>query len=211
MRCDGRESDPAKRYPTPSAVSFGTLQSKGRDSVAILSAKWALALAGSAIACGALEAQVVAAKPSSGQPSSYLPPWEYWTGSMRLAPGSRIFVVTDAEPARRQFCRVRSIDSSQLECARHHGVAIFQRGDVEALIAPGAREHWKASFGLILGACTATIVVGTLLSIVGGPAVIILGSLLIVGPPAFAIGASRQPDQLLYCKTGTCPTVSLHR
>jgi hypothetical protein len=139
--------------------------------------------------------------------------WEYWETWGAWDRSAKVFVVTVAQPSRGQSCRVRAFEADRIVCRRSFGgkPVIFRRSEVEAVIEQGGDQHWAAAFGICAGIGVAMIVAGAVLSFVAAPAVIVLGSLVLLTSPAYAIGANPSADELLYLQPGQRLTVSLNR
>jgi hypothetical protein len=134
---------------------------------------------------------------------------DIWPDSRTISPGQNLLVVSTAKPRIRQKCRVQSLDSDLLVCARRLGrnPVRFDRSSVSALIAPGYRPQvWlydavgaALAGGSIYGAVVLTSI--SALAAVGGIAmavVITFDALWILGEANAEFG----PDHVLYLKPG---------
>ncbi len=120
--------------------------------------------------------------------------------------GSKIWVVTDAEPQVRQPCRVRSLEADRLVCSERFGKKrrTYRKEDVLAMIEPIDRFYsfrfWLK--GTVPG--VGLIVAGAaVLSGPGAIAAVVVGSLVVYFVTfAVAFGDNETQEHLLYLQPG---------
>jgi len=138
------------------------------------------------------------------------PPTDTWSG---VYLGTKVKVVTTAEPKRAQKCHVKSFETDQIVCSRHFGrnPVSYKRGDVAAIIDPGWEPICWAFFGLAgggVGAITGAIllrsvfVVAVPLGMAGGVAILVSFFTLMEADDG-------SPPRLLYLKPGEKLQVAL--
>lgn len=126
----------------------------------------------------------------------------------------KIYIVTAADPAKRERCRIKAENEKSITCSRAFGHSMtYQRQDVEAVIASGAKVNasWWSLVGVgIFGS------IGYGLYALGGVGVGGLVAACAIALPASlafllflavafygADGELRQPDAVIYIKPGT--------
>jgi hypothetical protein len=119
--------------------------------------------------------------------------------------GSRIWVVTDAEPQVRQPCRINALDSDRVVCSERSGRnrLAYRKEDILAMIEPAHHEHLLRFWlkGMVPG--VGLIVAGALLSGPGAIAAIVVGSLVVfLTTDSVAWSNGDYPERLLYLQPG---------
>jgi hypothetical protein len=140
-----------------------------------------------------------------------------WPDAARNIKGSDVFLVTLAEPRRRQKCHVLTDDDGQIECSRHFGKkpTIYQRTGLLAVLRPPFHDHsllislipLSIGGGIIWGA-----VVLSSITIVGAVPVAMVGSVVVlIGLMAGTFQDPDQPEVVLYLKPGEALPFALRR
>jgi hypothetical protein len=126
---------------------------------------------------------------------------------------SKVFVVTLAQPHRRQICRIQSFTTEQIVCSRAiGGPRTYLPQQVVALILPG-EEGLRLRLVLGLNSALAAAIWGTVVFAGPCPACAVatgIAALLFFGAAAGAVFiADYEPDRLLYLAPGHQLTAKL--
>ena len=129
-----------------------------------------------------------------------------WQDAQSVGSSNRkLFVVTIAQPSRRQTCRIRSFTPDKLVCSRViGGPRTYLPGQIIALILPG--DHGlKLRLALGLNGGLAAAVWGTVVLAAICPAcAVVTGivALALFGAAGAVLIGDEQPDRLLYLAPG---------
>jgi hypothetical protein len=133
------------------------------------------------------------------------PKFTRWNSLAEINPGGKLFVVTVAQPSRRQTCRVQSFAPDQLACKGPFGSSrTYKPNDILALIVPGEYDL-KIRLVLGLNAALGASIWGTVVLAATCPACAVatgIAAFLFFGAAGGILIGDDMPDCLLYLAPG---------